>query len=942
MRAFSAPFILFALSVPCFLIFPYSDAQDPSYIPVTFELDDEVPANTLLGNISTKSALIPPPRGPEGYKRVIVEPHRLSDYLSINRQTSALTAIKAIDRDEICKDLNCCQLLKCVEFVTVFIQRSNQRSDRVRVNVTIVIKDENDNSPEFSNNGVLHLPESTQPGKKIPLPRATDKDSLKNGVLRYKIEDPSSTFDYSGDRDKPMLRLLKKLDADDRSKASYVIKFIALDGGNPERTGTIDLRVTVDDENDNSPVFSSASRILQLPENKPVGSEVHTFRATDADVGEENKRISYSLDSVNSEPRPFALQRFAIDSSTGVLTVRSALDFDKPEENSFKLVILAKDNGSPVHSTSMTFSIVLTNVNDNDPVISKTNQKTQQLVEEKEAGQQVLTISVHDPDELSSNNVECSLRNGQESGFRIKIITQNHLFDILTTKVFDYEKTREVSVTVVCDDKTPPARTVQRTFILPVVDVNDHHPVFQQTSYNKTLLEDAPLGQEVLTVLATDKDHGDLGRVRYSLDAEGSKYFKVDRDRGVIYVNSTLDREASESIHFFVWASDSAKPPRKTRAAVTVVLRDVNDNQPALLGPSTVDVVENAPIGTQITRVRFADPDAGRNGAVSFRLVPDNNLSNKYLNLTADNRVVVIAPIDREVTSRMFLAIEAQDHGTPVRQSKVSLIVRVLDINDNPPELFTPKPGSKLGFSPPLFADSRFNSTVAMLVAKDEDAGENGTVRFELKDTNGTGMFRVDSVTGRLYSAWRYPAQPGQGIYFVRIRLSDMGPAPLHTDAQLYISVAAPKGVGGAGGLAGAGVSNVIILVLILTCSVAIATALIIAILWARSRSKRPLGGHHDAHYDAAVKKAHGANGLGLSSEADSEVMSNAELVAMTTGVDTMSSLGRSHKTPSRLSHYADYVIPYQMTPNKTTSRSPLSFEVSRAGQGVIRGARCG
>ena len=99
--------------------------------------------------------------------------------------------------------------------------------------------------------------------------------------------------------------------------------------------------VTVEDENDNTPTFPFASFSYLVPEGSPPNSALTpSVTADDPDQG-SNGDIQYSL-----EPQTSASQPFTVDSNTGVVSLAPAGTLDREITSSYTFLLQAADQGT--------------------------------------------------------------------------------------------------------------------------------------------------------------------------------------------------------------------------------------------------------------------------------------------------------------------------------------------------------------------------------------------------------------------------------------------------------------------------------------------------------------------------------------------------------------------------------------------------------------------
>ncbi|KAI5610638.1 protocadherin 2 gamma 29 precursor, partial [Silurus asotus] len=231
--------------------------------------------------------------------------------------------------------------------------------------VDVEILDVNDNAPAFDRKEIsIEIAESVAPGARFSLQRAHDPDVGVNTVQKYTLN-PSDHFsvkELSRSDGTKYFEMVLKTPLDREIQEEHNLILTAFDGGNPQKSGTVKIKVTVLDANDNSPVFSQPIYRVSLSENIPKNSLVVTVNATDKDKG-SNGEVTYSFSQSTGNE---ATEIFSIDSDTGVIKLKGPLDFEKSKQ--YELDVDAMDNGGQTDTTKV--QVEVTDVNDNSPVIS--------------------------------------------------------------------------------------------------------------------------------------------------------------------------------------------------------------------------------------------------------------------------------------------------------------------------------------------------------------------------------------------------------------------------------------------------------------------------------------------------------------------------------------------------------------------------------------------
>ncbi|XP_028316138.1 protocadherin alpha-8-like [Gouania willdenowi] len=268
-----------------------------------------------------------------------------------------------------------------------------------------------------------------------------------------------------------------------------------------------------------------------------------------------------------------------------------------------------------------------------------------------------------------------------------------------------------------------------------ILDINDHAPVFPEKEKRLEISESASPGARFQLQAAQDPDVGLLGVQHYKLSH--NDHFRVEvKDRGedrkmpILVLQKQLDRETVRQLKLRLTAIDGGKPAKSGDINIIIDVLDVNDNSPVFTKESySVTVKENVPVDTVVIQVNATDLDQGANSEIIYLFGKD--VDSKLMKLFSidenTGEIKVKGKLDFEKSSSYELDIQASDKGqVPLTTDKI-VIISVIDVNDNAPEI------DVTSFSSSISEDSKIGSTVALISVTDLDSGINGKVICTIK-----------------------------------------------------------------------------------------------------------------------------------------------------------------------------------------------------------------
>uniref|UniRef100_A0A3Q3LAC4 Protocadherin gamma-A12-like n=1 Tax=Mastacembelus armatus TaxID=205130 RepID=A0A3Q3LAC4_9TELE len=642
------------------------------YGDLSYSVPEEMKRDAVIGNIAKDLGL--DVRTLASRKARVDFEGTNKRYCEINLSTGDLITSERIDRENLCgKKPSCVLKIDLVLENPLELHR-----------VSLHVQDVNDNSPKFKKSLIeMEIRESADRGNRFSIEEAHDADIGQNAVQRYILQ-KNENFILSVDSNKVELVLENILDREKKKEMNLLLT--ALDGGSPQRSGTVVIHVTVLDANDNAPVFSQAVYKASLPENSPVDTVVIKVSATDADEG-VNGDVIYDFGHISDDD----VNVFSIDTKTGEIKVTGVIDFE--ETSSFDMRVEAKDG---LGLTSYAKVIIdVTDINDNAPVIHL-KSLSNPVPENVSPGTEVGIINVQDRDSEKNGQVRCSIQ--QNVPFKLVPSIKNY-YSVVSTGQLDRELVSDYNITITATDEGSPPLSSSKSVQLSVADINDNPPVFEEESYSAYVSENNKAGSTLCSVTARDPDWRQNGTVVYSLlagevnGAPVSSYVSVNGDTGVIHAVRSFDYEQLRSFKVQVMARDNGSPPLSSNVTVSVFISDVNDNCPQILYPApegnsfmTELVPKAAHGGSLVSKVIAVDADSGQNAWLSYHIVKSTDPGLFTIGVHS-GEIRTQRDISEADSMKQNLIVAVKDNGQPSLSATCSMYLLISDNLAEVPEL---------------------------------------------------------------------------------------------------------------------------------------------------------------------------------------------------------------------------------------------------------------
>ncbi|XP_062416667.1 protocadherin alpha-8-like isoform X31 [Pungitius pungitius] len=656
----------------CWIVFPFCllvFLGNPTLAELRYSIPEEMKEGTVVGNVAKdlgldKTSLID--------RRFRVVSGSKDAFFEVNPDNGALQVREKIDREELCRGNGVCSIE-----LKILVEDPLEMH-----HVVVEINDVNDHSPTFSEKEQqFKIAEHTAVGTRFELQSARDPDAGKNSIRTYTLTS-NDHFEIeiiqTDDDDKiPFLVLKNALDRE--QKTNHSLFLTAVDGGKPQRSGTLNISINVVDINDNRPIFNQDTYQIEIYENLPVGTTIAKVNALDPDEG-INGEVEYSFSRSLARK---VYEIFELDYLTGIIKLKGVVDFE--ESVIFKLDIEASDKGTPPLTSRCKVIVKIKDVNDNPPEIEVTSLSNT-VSEDSKPGTVISLISVTDKDYGVNEKIILRLTEGMP--FELKPSYKENIYSVVTKRILDREEVSNYEIIITATDCGEPPLSTVKTLSVEISDVNDNRPHFSKNPLEFYLIENNVAGASIFSLSASDNDINDNAVIGYhiSRDKDITSFLNINSENGDILALKSFDFEILKTFQFQVVATDSGTPSLSSNVTVHVFILDQNDNAPVILYPlssngsaeGVEEIPRNVNAGHLVTKVRAYDADIGYNGWLLFSLqeVTDHSLFglDRYT-----GQIRTLRSFTETDEAEHKLVILVKDNGNVSLSATATVIVKVVE-----------------------------------------------------------------------------------------------------------------------------------------------------------------------------------------------------------------------------------------------------------------------
>ena len=653
----------------------------------------------------------------------------------------------------------------------------------ITVTVYVFVQPVNEFSPVFEQSLYnMTVPENAPIGTSILSVTATDGDgpTSLDGQVTYSLiglDQPTFSIDRSG-----LIQLASSLNILLHSNYSFTV--LATDGGQPPRSGSASVVISVGYPGNRSPQFTQSLYYTTLNVTSPsgaVGSHVLTVHCTDPALG-ANAPEQYSLDT--SLP---SSQYFAVNRSTGVITVAAP-----PPSSGGTLVFKVNCTGSAPYNLSDTALVgvqlvvkgnITFNPSGSCPFIPPSTYNCSL----SESVLPVYTILKVNATSLGGYTITYSLQNYQMT---FSIDPSSGYLRLIGT--LEYEQAQSYILTIQASLTGPYGTDVAEANVLVYVgNINDEAPVITIPLNVTYVTENTPVSTVVANFTCTDADMGVYGQTQFSIIGGNVGNTFVISPLGQLQVNGSIEYAMTQIYNLVLLCTDSGSPPLSANITVPIIVIPLNDHPPIFnMTAYTFSISESVLPPVLVGQVVAMDGDLPPYNNLWYTILSGNTAPPTFTIGPTSGQLILIRSLDYKVVSSYQLVVQAQDGGGlpnpgyPVLTGNTTVTVQVTPVNHYP-----------------QFSQSLYSGTIQLgtnntgdqvlgvqVTCTDQDHGVDGQTSISITG-NVNNLFNITQPGGYVYLQNNLPSSQANPSYILTVTCQDMGSPPLSSSALVIVGV---------------------------------------------------------------------------------------------------------------------------------------------------------
>ncbi|CAC5412611.1 FAT4 [Mytilus coruscus] len=644
--------------------------------------------------------------------------------------------------------------------------------------VTVKIMDINDNDPVITGPKSYNVSEDSSVGTTVGLMTASDADEGKNAKITFDLVAEGGYFRIN----QITGNILVSRELDRETVGTHHMTVFARDNGDNIRPSSATVIVTIDDVNDNAPVFGQDQITVLFEENSSCANHITTISASDADKAyTPNSQIEYFLRRGEDN--------FKVNKQSGILTCNDYLDYE--QKVSYEIIVEARDKGSPKMSSAQTVIVQVIDINDNSPIFVDINSRI--IIRYFSGGRVVDIFKATDMDSGENGKVHFSI-----AGNATQFLQIGKVDGILRTKTDantppkgDYY----LNVTVTDNGIKPLTNTT--SLVVIVQQLIEQSIKFMEQKINMKIQENSPHNSPIESVSKYVINTENKNLMFDIIDESADLSFSLHRETGMVTVIKHIDREMKEIHEFVVRVRNTDTTEQSDLALVRVSIVDENDNEPIFVQKAYYFTInENEQIGTVVSpperKIMATDADSGDNALIEFKLYGEgchSAFSPKYEGSNTLS-IQLAVQVDYEVNRRCSFTIEAFNPNDMTKSSNVSVVIDITDYNDNVPEF---EGHSNYVYTVSLPEDTNINTNLKPFgQVFDKDSRENGDIELSVVNDDGC-WFTVNRVVDEMFLKVKptiiLDYDKGDVQNTCTLKASDKGVPKLSSTATLSINI---------------------------------------------------------------------------------------------------------------------------------------------------------